>query len=114
MDESVSARPSRVKRFMKIASPVILVVLAGSAAVGCAPVSHGCLRRSWPDWPHTVFTMVHAPTGEQCAGVLAELAEKTGVREYAALYSSKEYKKGGCGILRRRRGMGEEARLKLN
>jgi siroheme decarboxylase len=65
----------------------------GLAAAGLAAVSHCYLRRSWPDWPYTVFTMVHAATPEKCEGVLAEIAAKTGVREYAALYSTKEYKK---------------------
>jgi hypothetical protein len=37
--------------------------------------------------------MVHAPTKEQCEGVLAEISRASGVAEYAALYSSTEYKK---------------------
>jgi siroheme decarboxylase len=65
----------------------------GAAAAGFAAVSHCYQRPAWPDWPYTMFTMVHGATKEKCEGVLAEIAAKTGVREYAALYSSKEYKK---------------------
>ena len=65
----------------------------GAAAAGFAAVSHCYQRPAWPDWPYTMFTMVHGETPEKCAGVLAAIAEKTGVKEYAALYSTKEYKK---------------------
>jgi len=40
-----------------------------------------------------MFTMVHAPTAKQCEEVLAAISRETGVTEYAALYSTKEYKK---------------------
>jgi hypothetical protein len=40
-----------------------------------------------------MFTMVHAPTKEQCEEVLATIARETGVRDYAALYSTREHKK---------------------
>jgi siroheme decarboxylase len=65
----------------------------GMLAAGFAAVSHCYWRRSWPDWPYTVFTMVHGATKDKCEAVLAEIAAKTGVKEYAALYSTKEYKK---------------------
>ena len=65
----------------------------GRAAAAFPAVSHCYLRRSYPDWPYTLFTMVHAPTQPDCEKVLAAISAATGVRDYAALYSTKEYKK---------------------
>jgi DNA-binding Lrp family transcriptional regulator len=65
----------------------------GKAAASYHAVSHCYLRRSYADWPYTMFTMVHAPTKEQCEQVLATISQETGIREYGALYSTKEYKK---------------------
>jgi siroheme decarboxylase len=65
----------------------------GTTAAGYPAVSHCYLRQSYPDWPYNIFTMVHAPTQAQCEAVLAAISAATGVKEYAALYSTKEYKK---------------------
>jgi DNA-binding Lrp family transcriptional regulator len=56
-------------------------------------VSHCYRRPSYPDWPYNIFTMVHGKSQEECERTLAAISEKTGVREYSALYSTKEYKK---------------------
>jgi hypothetical protein len=37
--------------------------------------------------------MVHGQTKEQCEHVLAEISKHTGITDYAALYSTQEYKK---------------------
>jgi DNA-binding Lrp family transcriptional regulator len=65
----------------------------GTTAAGFAAVSHCYLRRSYPDWPYTMFTMVHAPTPEKCQAVLAAISAATGIKDYGALFSTKEYKK---------------------
>ena len=69
----------------------------GKTAASYNAVSHCYLRRSYPDWPFNMFTMVHAKTAEECEAVLAAISRKTGVTEYAALYSTKEYKKERVG-----------------
>ncbi len=56
-------------------------------------VSHCYKRPTYPDWPYNIFTMVHGKSAEECEAVLKTISEKTGVREYSALYSTKEYKK---------------------
>jgi DNA-binding Lrp family transcriptional regulator len=64
------------------------------AIAACFPaVSHCYLRPTYEDWPYSIFTMVHARTREQGDAVLRAIAEATGVTRYAALYSTKEYKK---------------------
>ena len=65
----------------------------GETAATFSAVSHCYLRPTYEDWPYSLFTMVHAPTKEQCEQVLRLISEATGVTEYAALYSSVEYKK---------------------
>lgn len=56
-------------------------------------VSHCYLRPTYPDWPYNIFTMVHGKSSEECEQVLKAISEKTGVEDYSALYSTKEYKK---------------------
>ena len=56
-------------------------------------VTHCYQRPTFPDWPYTHFTMIHATTQEGCEESVAEIAEATGLDEYLILYSSREYKK---------------------
>ncbi len=65
----------------------------GRIAAGFSAVSHCYLRPTYEDWPYNLFTMVHAVSEEACNAVLADISKATGVSEYAALYSTKEFKK---------------------
>jgi DNA-binding Lrp family transcriptional regulator len=65
----------------------------GRAAAGFAAVSHCYLRPTYPDWPYSVFTMIHARDRTGCEDVLSAISRATGVADYSALYSTKEYKK---------------------
>jgi DNA-binding Lrp family transcriptional regulator len=56
-------------------------------------VSHCYLRPTYPDWPYTIFTMVHGRTYEECEEILQAIENETGIKERATLYSTKEYKK---------------------
>jgi len=56
-------------------------------------VSHCYLRPTYPDWPYNIFTMVHGQEPKDCQAVIDAMAGATGIREYALLYSTKEYKK---------------------
>ena len=56
-------------------------------------VTHCYERPTFPDWPYTHFTMVHATTTEGCEEIEKEIAESTGVQERQLLYSTREYKK---------------------
>jgi len=58
-------------------------------------VSH-CYHRPPPadaDWPYRLFTMVHGRSKEECRQTVAELAELSGLEDYAMLSSIKELKK---------------------
>lgn len=65
----------------------------GEKMAGFRAVSHCYHRPTYPDWPYSIFTMVHGRTAEECEAVLAEISRETGVTGYRALYSTKEWKK---------------------
>jgi DNA-binding Lrp family transcriptional regulator len=56
-------------------------------------ISHCYERPTYEDWPYSVFTMAHGRSKEECDAVLEAVAERTGIRERATLYSSTEFKK---------------------
>jgi siroheme decarboxylase len=65
----------------------------GESMAGFRAVSHCYRRPVYPDWPFNIFTMIHGKTPGECEQVLQDISARTGVSEYSALYSSKEYKK---------------------
>ena len=56
-------------------------------------VTHCYERPTFPDWPYTHFTMVHATTPEGGEEINTEISEATGITERLVLYSTREYKK---------------------
>ncbi len=56
-------------------------------------VTHCYERPTFPDWPYTHFTMVHATTPKGCEEINNEISEATGITERLVLYSTREYKK---------------------
>jgi DNA-binding Lrp family transcriptional regulator len=65
----------------------------GETMAGFRAVSHCYERPSYPDWPYNLFTMVHGKSEEECRQTLAAIADATGLTDWQALFSSKEYKK---------------------
>lgn len=56
-------------------------------------VTHCYQRATYPHWPYSLFTMIHAPTREGCEAIVGEISRQTGIKDYLLLYSIKEYKK---------------------
>jgi DNA-binding Lrp family transcriptional regulator len=56
-------------------------------------VSHCYRRPVYPDWPYSIFTMIHARSKAECEATADAIAEATGINERAMLYSSTEFKK---------------------
>jgi len=56
-------------------------------------VTHCYERPTFPDWPYSHFSMVHATTKKGCVAAVEELSESTGIKDYMLLYSTREYKK---------------------
>ena len=75
----------------KVPQPQIQEV--GIKASTFPQVSHCYERPTYPDWPYSLFTMVHSRTVEECDKVMKAISEKIGISDYSVLYSTKEYKK---------------------
>jgi DNA-binding Lrp family transcriptional regulator len=56
-------------------------------------ISHCYQRPTYADWPYSVFTMAHGRSKEECDAILDSIAESTGIKDRATLYSSTEFKK---------------------
>lgn len=67
---------------------------AGERAARHPNISH-CYHRpsAAPDWPYTLFTMIHGRSAEECRRVVEELRRECALDEYAVLNSLKELKK---------------------
>jgi DNA-binding Lrp family transcriptional regulator len=65
----------------------------GPRMASFAAVSHCYQRPTYPDWPYSIFTMVHGRSDEQCEEILAAISNATGIINYRSLYSTREYKK---------------------
>jgi DNA-binding Lrp family transcriptional regulator len=74
--------------------PESQIAEVGRVAAGYSQVSHCYQRPAYPpDWPYTLFTMVHGQTRAEVESVVAEIARETGLDRYTVLYSTREYKK---------------------
>jgi DNA-binding Lrp family transcriptional regulator len=65
----------------------------GDALSSSDAVSHCYRRPVYPDWPYSLFTMVHGRTAAECEATLEALSKTTAVPEYAVLHGTKEYKR---------------------
>jgi len=65
----------------------------GETTASFPQVSHCYQRPTYPDWPYSLFSMIHARDEEKCKRIAQKISEKTGITDYAILFSTKEYKK---------------------
>jgi DNA-binding Lrp family transcriptional regulator len=65
----------------------------GAIAAGFQAVTHCYLRPTYDDWPYSIFTMVHGTQEKECSALFSAISQATGVRQYLAVYSSREFKK---------------------
>ncbi len=56
-------------------------------------VSHCYHRRTYPEWPYSLYTMIHGRSPEECQEAIADLSKELGLETYSVLYSIKELKK---------------------
>lgn len=75
------------------AVPASRVEEAGRMMATSPRVTHCYRRPVRPNWPYRLYTMVHAPTRQECQEIAAGLARDTGVKDYLLLFSTREYKK---------------------
>jgi len=76
------------------AVPQDAVAEMGQQMAGFKAVSHCYLRPTYPEWPYTIFTMVHGRSKEEAFGKIDAIANEVaqGI-DYEILYSTKEFKK---------------------
>ena len=66
----------------------------GAQMAGFKAVSHCYLRPTYPEWPYTIFTMVHGRSKEEAFGKIDAIANEVALGiDYEILYSTKEFKK---------------------
>ncbi len=65
----------------------------GHIMAGHPAVTHCYERPTFPDWPYTHFSMIHATSKERCEDIAREISARTGITDYQVLYSYREYKK---------------------
>jgi siroheme synthase-like protein len=75
------------------AVPPSRIAEVGARMAACPAVSHCYERPTFPDWPYSVFTMVHGRSRDECLATLDALAEATQIAEREALWSVRELKK---------------------
>ncbi|MCE2466162.1 MAG: AsnC family transcriptional regulator [Dehalococcoidia bacterium] len=65
----------------------------GSRMASHPAVTHCYERPTFPDWPYSHFTMIHATSRTGCEQVASEISEAIGITDYLMLYSTREFKK---------------------
>ncbi|SHN77719.1 AsnC family transcriptional regulator [Desulfitobacterium chlororespirans] len=65
----------------------------GKVMASFREVSHCYQRPMLKDWPYNLFTMIHGRSEAECGEVMARIAQATGIKDYAMLFSIKELKK---------------------
>lgn len=73
--------------------PAARAVSFGKTAAALPAISHCYERLTRPGWPYNLYTMVHGRSRAEISKVVAGLVKKTGVKDYLALESLREFKK---------------------
>ena len=56
-------------------------------------VTHCYYRQPQKDWKYNLYTMIHGDQRDECYDIARRMSEKSGIKEYALLFSEKEFKK---------------------
>ena len=65
----------------------------GAAAAERPEISHAYARKTAPDWPYNLYTMIHARSREEAMAVVKELGRSFGASEHRMLFSLREFTK---------------------
>lgn len=80
----------------------------GELMAGFKEVTHCYQRQRQKEWPYNLYTMIHGDNRDQCRRLAESISRKTGIDEYALLFSEKEFKKTSMeyfGLTNDREGM---------
>ena len=73
--------------------PQAVVDTVGQKMAAFSEVSHCYERKTNPLWPYNMFTMIHGKTRKECWDTVERISAETGIKEYEALFTIKEFKK---------------------
>jgi siroheme decarboxylase len=73
--------------------PEAHILEVGARMASFAAVSHCYQRPVYPDWPYSIFTMIHGRKKSDCTEVVDAIEKETGITERALLFSTREFKK---------------------
>lgn len=65
----------------------------GKQLAALPEVSHCYQRPTHPDWPYSIFAMIHTRSRQRCEEIAAAISQQIGIGDYIILYSTREYKK---------------------
>ena len=65
----------------------------GNIIAGFKAVSHCYQRPTYPDWPYSLFGMIHARSEDEITSVVEAIRAETGLEDYRLLNSTREWKK---------------------
>jgi len=69
------------------------IVEVGEKLGAFPQVSHCYQRPVFPDWPYSVFSMIHCKSQKEASELTKEIQKQIGVDDYKVLFSSREFKK---------------------
>lgn len=69
------------------------IEVAGKALAAFPQVSHCYERPIYPDWPYSLFSMIHATNSEECEKIIQKISQTIETTDYLPLYSLQELKK---------------------
>ena len=65
----------------------------GERVASFSAVSHCYLRPTYPNWPYSLFSMIHGKSKEEVEEVVQEICKEIDPKAYRYLYSTREFKK---------------------
>lgn len=65
----------------------------GRRLAGFPRVTHCYQRPTAPEWPFTLYTMIHAASDDECHDIARRMSEDCGETDYRLLFSIRELKK---------------------
>jgi DNA-binding Lrp family transcriptional regulator len=73
--------------------PEAAIAEAGEKIAAIPEVSHCYQRPPLPDWPYTLYAMIHGQSEVECHAVAARIAAMVQVTDYQLLFTRREFKK---------------------
>lgn len=73
--------------------PLKKIDACGKILASSKNVSHCYRRQAYPNWPYSIYTMMHARNQKEFQSLLAKLSHQTKIKEFKILKTKKEFKK---------------------